>query len=64
MLEYDRIDVSEDININKANDLCECIVCKHYFVDKGLLVSMMLQLSLLNKMVMEVIFGTCVKLKP
>ena len=30
MLEYDRIDISEGIDINKANKLKECMLC-HYF---------------------------------
>ena len=29
MLYYERIDVSEEIDVNKTNGLCECINC-HY----------------------------------
>ena len=29
MLQYERIDVSEGIDINKSNKLKECIIC-HY----------------------------------
>ena len=36
MLEYDRIDVSEEININKTNALKECDICHScYFKDIG-----------------------------
>ena len=36
MLYYDRIDVSEDIDVNKTNDTClslvyECIVCLYLY---------------------------------
>ena len=34
MLEYDRIDVSEGIDVNKANLLKECDIC-HYRYFKG-----------------------------
>ena len=37
MLEYDRIDISEGININKANASkeCDCDTCHYwYFLDK------------------------------
>ena len=30
MLEYDRIDISEGIDINKSNELKECMLC-HYW---------------------------------
>ena len=36
MLEYDRIDISEGIDINKTNELKECDNCHHwYFLDKN-----------------------------
>ena len=36
MLEYDRIDISEGIDINKANASKECGICHYwYFLDKG-----------------------------
>ena len=36
MLEYDRIDISEGIDINKANASKECDICHYwYFLDKN-----------------------------
>ena len=36
MLYYDRIDVSEGININKTNTSKECAICHYWYVlDKG-----------------------------
>ena len=35
MLEYDRIDISERIDINKTNASKECIIC-HYWNFKGI----------------------------
>ena len=36
MLEYDRIDVSEGIDINKTNASSECHICHYwYLLDKG-----------------------------
>ena len=36
MLEYDRIDISEGINIGKTNKLRECDICHYwYFLDKS-----------------------------
>ena len=36
MLEYDRIDVSEGIDINKTNASRECHICHYwYLLDKG-----------------------------
>ena len=36
MLEYDRIDISEGIDINKTNASKECDICHYwYFLDKG-----------------------------
>ena len=36
MLEYDKIDISEGININKTNASKECDICYYwYFLDKN-----------------------------
>ena len=36
MLEYDRIDISKGIDINKTSASKECGICHHwYFLDKG-----------------------------
>ena len=36
MLEYDRIDISEGIDVDKANESKECILCRYwYFLDKN-----------------------------
>ena len=36
MLEYDRIDISERLDINKTNSSTECDICYYgYFLDKG-----------------------------
>ena len=36
MLEYDRIDISEGIDVNKTNSLKECDICHYwYFKDIG-----------------------------
>ena len=36
MLEYDRIDISEGIDINKTNKSKECTLCHYwYFLDKN-----------------------------
>ena len=36
MLEYDRIDISEGIDINKTNKSKECMLCRYwYFLDKN-----------------------------
>ena len=36
MLEYNRIDISEGIDINKANKSKECMLCYYwYFSDKN-----------------------------
>ena len=36
MLEYDRIDISEGIDINKTNKSKECMLCHYwYFLDKN-----------------------------
>ena len=35
MLEYDKIDVSEEIDVNKINKIKECDICHYwYFLDK------------------------------
>ena len=31
MLEYDRIDLSEGIDVNKINSLRDCIICHHWY---------------------------------
>ena len=37
MLEYDRIDISEEIDINKTSVSKECDICHYwYFLDKKL----------------------------
>ena len=36
MLEYDRIDISEGIDINKCEETsARCCLCKFYFLDKN-----------------------------
>ena len=36
MLEYDRIDMSEGIDVNKTNKSIECMFCHYwYFLDKN-----------------------------
>ena len=36
MLYYDRIDVSESIDVNKTSESEECDICHYwYFLDKG-----------------------------
>ena len=36
MLEYDKIDISEGININKTNKSKECMLCHYwYFLDNS-----------------------------
>ena len=36
MLEYDKIDISEGIDINKTNDSKECMLCHYwYFLNKN-----------------------------
>ena len=36
MLEYDRIDISEGIDINETNASTECDICHYcYFLDKN-----------------------------
>ena len=37
MLEYDRIDILEETNINKTNKSNKCMLCHYwYFLDKNL----------------------------
>ena len=37
MLEYDRIDISEIIDLNKTNESKECMLCHYcFFLDKNL----------------------------
>ena len=37
MLEYDEIDVSEGIDVNKTNASKKCDICNHwYLLDKGI----------------------------
>ena len=36
MLEYNKIDIAEGIDINKTNELKECMLCYYwYFLDKS-----------------------------
>ena len=36
MLEYDKVDISEDIHINKTSKSKECDICHYwYFLDKN-----------------------------
>ena len=36
LLNYDRIDVSEEIDVNKTSESKECDICHYfYFLDKG-----------------------------
>ena len=36
MLEYDRVDVSGGVDVNKTNSLKKCDICHYwYFLDKG-----------------------------
>ena len=36
MIQYERIDVSEEINLNKSNKAKECMICHYwYFLDIG-----------------------------
>ena len=36
MMQYEKIDISEGIDINKSNELKECIICLYwYFKDIG-----------------------------
>ena len=72
MLEYERIDMSEGVDVNKAIDLRDYIICHYWYFFKisvrfqskvcngcnGLLQkAMMLQLFLLKGIIREFIFG-------
>ena len=35
MLYYDRIDISEGIDLNKSNNSKECMICHYWFFDHG-----------------------------
>ena len=63
MLEYDRIDISEGIDIHKKNASKECDICHYrYFKDIGfkydvkLVLSIMVLLYMLREVVREFIF--------
>ena len=48
MLEYDRIDASEGIDVNKTNLSKECMLCQYwYFLDKNFSCGPKLNLALL-----------------
>ena len=64
MLEYDRIDVSKGIDVNKINASKECDIC-HYWYLKVLslnhifaMIAMMLLLFLLKELITEFMLGT------
>ena len=64
MLEYDRIDVSKGIDVNKINASKECDIC-HYWYLKVLslnhifaMIAMMLLLFLLKELITELMLGT------
>ena len=60
MLCYERIDVSEEIHINKTSASKECGICHYqYFLDKGLKV----QLNVYNGVMMSINFKGSVILK-
>lgn len=79
MLEYDKIDVSNKIDVNKTNESCRCIICNYdyykvnvRFQQKGSggyhdLMQKAISfkvLILLKDMILEFIFGTWVEMKP
>ena len=35
MIEYERIDISEGIDLNKTNKSKECMLCRYYFLNKN-----------------------------
>ena len=35
MLHYDRIDISEGIDLAKSNDSKECMICHYWFFNRG-----------------------------
>ena len=68
MLEYDRVDVSEGIDVNKTSSSRECSLCHyHYFLDINFNYQkylcnrchdlIMLLLYLLKVMIIELVFG-------
>ena len=65
MLEYNRIDILEDIDTNKTSASKECNICHYWcFIDKNLNygkylcnILMMLLLYLLKEVITEFIFG-------
>ena len=54
MLDYDKVDVSEGIDTDKTDGLCECIICHYWYLldinirfhDTKVCLSMVLQLLL------------------
>ena len=77
MLEYDRTDVSEGIDVNKTNGSREGIICHYWYflvinfrfqpkVCNGChdLMFLMLQFFLLMEMIIEFIFGIQAWMKP
>ena len=56
-LEYDRIDISEDIDMNKTSASKECHICCYwYFLDKNFYLKLMLLLYLLKEMIIKFVF--------
>ena len=56
-LEYDRIDISEDIDMNKTSASKECHICCYwYFLDKKFYLKLMLLLYLLKEMIIKFVF--------
>ena len=35
MIEYERIDISEGVDLNKTNKSKECMLCRYYFLNKN-----------------------------
>ena len=65
MLEYDRIDISEGIDINKTNLPKECDIFHYwYFKNSILKVLIMLLLYMLREMLTQFIFGIWAKMMP
>ena len=61
MPEYDRVDVSEGIDINKTHESKECKICHYWYFTmvycKKLLVLIILLFFMLKKVLTEFIFG-------
>ena len=62
MLEYDRIGISEGIDIDRTNKSKECKICHYWYLVvmvylKKLLVLIILQLFMLKEMLTELTFG-------